>query len=83
VGTGIKTSIKQLAERILKVTGSNLEIEYKPGGLTFVKNRVGCPKKAETEIGFKYEKELDEGLRLLIEWRDAHKAEVDRRRQKA
>ena len=83
VGTGIKTSIKQLAERILKVTGSNLEIEYKPGGLTFVKNRVGCPKKAEAEIGFKYEKELDEGLRLLIEWRDAHKAEVDRRRQKA
>ncbi|WP_022663039.1 NAD-dependent epimerase/dehydratase family protein [Paucidesulfovibrio longus] len=83
VGTGIKTSIKQLAERILKVTGSNLEIEYKPGGLTFVKNRVGCPKKAEAEIGFKYEKELDEGLRLLIEWRNAHKAEVARRRRQA
>jgi UDP-glucose 4-epimerase len=83
VGTGIKTSIKQLAERILKVTGSNLEIEYKPGGLTFVKNRVGCPKKAEAEIGFKYEKELDEGLRLLIEWRDAHKADVARRRRQA
>ncbi|MGE4291035.1 MAG: NAD-dependent epimerase/dehydratase family protein [Desulfovibrio sp.] len=83
VGTGIKTSIKQLAERILKVTGSNLEIEYKPGGLTFVKNRVGCPKKAETEISFRHSKELDEGLRLLIEWRNAHKAEVARRRKQA
>lgn len=83
VGTGIKTSIKQLAERILKVTGSSLEIEYKPGGLTFVKNRVGCPKKAEAEIGFRHTKELDEGLRLLIEWRNAHKAEVARRRKQA
>ena len=83
VGTGVKTSIKELAEKILEVTGSNLEIEYKPGGLTFVKNRVGCPKKAEKEIGFKYTIPLDKGLGKLIEWRDSHKAEVERRRRDA
>lgn len=83
VGTGIKTSIKQLAEKILEVTGSDMEIEYKPGGLTFVKNRVGCPEKAEAEIGFRAEVMLEEGLRELIEWRNAHKAEVARRRRQA
>lgn len=83
VGTGIKTSIKQLAEKILEVSGSNMEIEYKPGGLTFVKNRVGCPKKAEAEIGFKADVMLEEGLQRLIEWRNSHKAEVARRRKDA
>lgn len=83
VGTGIKTTIKQLAEKILEVTGSDMEIEYKPGGLTFVKNRVGCPKKAEAEIGFKADVMLEQGLRELIEWRNTHKAEVARRRKDA
>jgi UDP-glucose 4-epimerase len=83
VGTGIKTSIKQLAEKILEVTGSNLEIEYKPGGLTFVKNRVGCPEKAKAEIGFEAEVMLDQGLRNLIQWRDSHKEAVDARRKAA
>jgi len=83
VGTGVKTSIKQLAELLLELTGSKLEIEYKPGGLTFVKNRVGCPEKAEQEIGFKAEKDLREGLLNLIEWRRNHIEEVERRRLKA
>ncbi len=83
VGTGIKTSIKQLAEKILEVTGSDLEIEYKPGGLTFVKNRVGCPKKATEQIDFKADVMLEQGLKELIEWRNAHKAEVERRRKDA
>lgn len=83
VGTGIKTSISQLVEKILEVSGSDAQIEYKPGGLTFVKNRVGCPRKAEQEIGFKAGVDLDAGLRALIEWRTSHKAEVARRKAQA
>lgn len=83
VGTGIKTTIKELAERLLVLTGSDLEIEYKPGGLTFVKNRVGCPEKAEQEIDFKAQVALDDGLLKLIEWRKNHKDAVERRRKKA
>src|SRR5215208_32875 len=83
VGRGVKTSIKELTELILEVTGSDLEIQYEPGGTTFVKNRVGCPKKAEEEIGFKAKVDLREGLERLIEWRNAHKEEVERRRQEA
>ena len=83
VGMGVRTTIKELAELILEATGSDLEIQYEPGGMTFVKNRVGCPKRAAQEIGFTARTRLRDGLTELIEWRDAHKAEVARRREKA
>lgn len=69
VGTGIRTSIKELAEMILEVTGSDLQVSYEPGGLTFVKNRVGCPKKATADLGFTAETSLRDGLASLVEWR--------------
>lgn len=83
VGTGIRTSIKELAEIILEITQSDLSIQYEPAGQTFVKNRIGCPKKAEQDLGFKAEIKLPEGLAKLIKWRDLHKAEVSQRRKEA
>ena len=83
VGRGIQTTIKELTETILEITHSDLKIQYEPEGTTFVKNRVGCPKKAETEIGFKANVELKEGLEKLIEWRKNHKEEVMSRRLQA
>ena len=65
---------------ILEVTGSHLKIQYEPGGTTFVKNRVGCPKKATSEIGFTAKAELREGIKNLIEWRNTHKEDVEMRR---
>jgi UDP-glucose 4-epimerase len=65
------------------VTGSKLQIQYEPAGQTFVKNRVGCPKKAMRELNFTAGVELRDGLRKLIEWRDNHKAEVASRRKAA
>lgn len=83
VGTGIKTSIKELAEQILTIAGSDLAIDYMPGGLTFVKNRVGCPELAKADLDFTAGVPLAEGLRHLIRWRSQHKDAVARRRQKA
>ncbi|MEZ6186656.1 MAG: NAD-dependent epimerase/dehydratase family protein [Planctomycetota bacterium] len=83
VGTGSKTSIKQLAQRLLELTGSDLELHYEPAGPTFVTNRVGCPELAAKDLGFRAEVELDEGLRALIAWRDAHKEAVAARRAAA
>ncbi len=82
VGTGIRTSIKELAEVILKITGSDLSVQYEPGGLTFVKNRIGCPKKAADQIGFQASVSLIEGLKKLIEWRNSHIDQVEMRRKK-
>lgn len=83
VGTGIRTSLQKLAELVLEITGSDVGITYEPGGLTFVKNRIGSPERARTEIDFTAAVPLEDGLRALIEWRRDHKIEVDERRARA
>lgn len=81
VGTGQRTSLKELAERIVQLTGVNQEIRYAPRNqATLVRNRIGCPKKARRDIAFDAMIDLDEGLRRLITWRTEHKAEVEARR---
>ena len=82
VGTGKRTSLKELAEKLLNLTGCNKDIQYAPRSqATLVKNRIGSPVKASREIGFTADVDLDEGLRRLIEWRATHKAEVETRRK--
>lgn len=82
VGTGKRTSLKELAELILEVTGSDRTIDYAPRSqATLVRNRIGCPKRASQEIGFTAQLDLREGLKRLVEWRSAHIAEVEARRK--
>ncbi|MDI6792536.1 MAG: NAD-dependent epimerase/dehydratase family protein [bacterium] len=82
VGKGVRTTIKELAELLLELTGSDLEIQYEPAGMTFVKNRIGCPEKAKREIGFEARTELGDGLKRLIEWRNTHKELVEKKRKR-
>ena len=80
VGTGKKTSLKELADILLYLTKSNNKIDYaERSEATLVKNRVGCPKKATEEIGFKSTITLVEGLQKLIDWRKNHKEEMNLR----
>ena len=82
VGTGKRTSLKELAELLLELTGCGKPINYAPRSqATLVRNRVGSPNKASAEIGFTATLDLREGLKRLIEWRASHKAEVATRRQ--
>lgn len=81
VGRGIGTSIKQLTELLLRLRGSDSDIQYEPAGLTFVTNRVGCPKKAEQDLGFRWSIDLEEGMKSLIEWRTKDAAALDAKRQ--
>jgi UDP-glucose 4-epimerase len=81
VGTGKRTSLKQLAEMIVQLTGCAKPIKYAPSSqATLVRNRIGSPKRATAEIGFTAKVELEEGLARLIAWRAAHKEEVAARR---
>ncbi len=81
VGRGIKTSIKELTELILKITGSDLPIQYEPAGQTFVTNRIGDIGAAETDLDFRWSVDLEEGLTRLVEWRKGHLNEVEKRRK--
>lgn len=81
VGTGRRTSLKELAEMLITLTDSKQPIKYAPRSqATLVRNRIGSPVKASEEIGFTSTIDLREGLRRLIEWRASHKAEVAARR---
>jgi UDP-glucose 4-epimerase len=83
VGSGVGTSIKELTELILKVTGHDVEIEYEPEGQTFVTNRIGSTERAEMELGFTTTIGLEDGIKRLIEWRNSHKELVEKRAKKA
>jgi UDP-glucose 4-epimerase len=72
VGIGIRTSIKELTEMLLKLTGSDQRIEYRPEGKTFVNNRIGATEKAERELNFRARIGLEEGLQNLIAWRKSN-----------
>ena len=81
VGTGKRTSLRELAELLIELTGSTAEIQYAPRSTaTLVRNRIGDPAKAEQQIGFTAQVDLRAGLTRLIEWRASHKAEVEARR---
>ncbi len=77
VGTGKRTTIKELANILLRLSGCDLQIEYESVGQTFVKNRIGCPERALDEMGFRALVSLEDGLADLVEWRKDHIAEIE------
>lgn len=74
VGTGVQTSIRELCDMILDLRNSNLKVSYEPyseeDSRSMVQNRIACPKKAKSELGFEYRINLEKGLKDLIAWRD-------------
>ena len=76
VCTGRGTSIAEVARLLVQVTGSDVGVRYVPAEPAFVKNRVGSPARAAADLGFEASIPLEEGLQSLVEWRNAHKAEV-------
>jgi UDP-glucose 4-epimerase len=83
VGRGIGTSIKELTDLLIRLSAIESEIQYEEAGLTFVTNRIGCPKHAEEQIRFKWSIDLEDGMQRLVDWRRAHIEEVEARRSKS
>jgi UDP-glucose 4-epimerase len=69
VGTGVKTTIRDLVEELLSLTGSELVPNYSPEEHVFVTHRVGSTELAEELTGFRAEIDYREGLRSVVEWR--------------
>jgi UDP-glucose 4-epimerase len=83
VGRGIGTTINDLTKLLIRLSGSQAEIEYLPSGLTFVTNRIGSTKKGEEHLGYKWTIDLEEGMKTLIDWRKKDQEAVDARRRAA
>jgi UDP-glucose 4-epimerase len=66
IGTGVSTTIGELVERLLALTGCRLRPEHLPGQGMFVRNRVGSTEAAERTIGFRARVGLAEGLASFL-----------------
>lgn len=75
VGTGVRTSLKELADILLEITDCQKPINFaERSQATLVRNRIGCPEKAKSGIGFESRIDLHEGLKRVVEWRARDKA---------
>lgn len=69
IGMGVKTTINELVELLLSLTGSSLRPIYQPQAQMFVTHRIGSTEKAKQHLGFEAKIPLEEGLRTVIAWR--------------
>ena len=69
VGTGVETSLNELATMLLKVMGSSLRPQYAEARkVNPVSRRLASVDAAARAIGFRAEVSLEDGLRGLVEW---------------
>ena len=71
VGTGVKTSIADVAAMLINLLGATVQPNHIAGERPFVRNRVGSPRRAADELGFVATIALEDGLKHLLEWRRA------------
>src|SRR5271169_6521494 len=75
VGTGIQTSLKELCDLLLQLTGSSLRPEHSEArSVANVQTRRAGVEKAARLLGFRANVSLREGLQELIRWRHSVKA---------
>jgi UDP-glucose 4-epimerase len=75
VASGTETSLLELAELLLRVMGSDLDVEFGPERkVNKVSRRLADTTHARSDLGFTAETDLEAGLRGLVEWWRAERA---------
>ncbi len=75
VGTGVQTSLSELCNLLLTLTGSSLKPEHREARrVGNVQRRRAAVEKADRMLGFRASVALEQGLGELIRWRQALKA---------
>ncbi len=68
VGTGVRTTVKDLLEKMMEITEVHKEIVVEKGTPGDQKGIYADTSLAEAQLGFKYKYSLDEGLARMIQW---------------
>jgi UDP-glucose 4-epimerase len=69
IASSVETSLGELAQMLLKVMGSDLDVEYgPPRAVNGVTRRLADVTKAREQLGWVPEIDLEEGLRRLVAW---------------
>lgn len=70
IGSGRETSLRELLEILLRITGSTLRADIRPERkVNPVARRLASTERAAKELGFVARVDLEEGLRRLVAWR--------------
>ena len=78
LASGTETTIRELAERIVVLTGSSSSLDVRPPrDWDRSGRRFGSPEKAARELGFRAQVALDDGLRRTIDWTREHLEFID------
>jgi UDP-glucose 4-epimerase len=67
VGSGTEASVREVVERLIELTGSNVEPEYRADERVWMTRRVGSSDKAERLLGWRARRDLETGLRDVVE----------------
>jgi len=74
VGTGIETSVVELAKLIIKITGNSVPIKHGPSRAADFKRAKADLRKAKKALGFQPKTNLQDGLKDYVNWfRDCKK----------
>jgi UDP-glucose 4-epimerase len=75
VASGVETSLRELADTLLLVMDSTLEVEFgEARKVNAVTRRLADTSAAALLLGFTAEVDLEEGLRQLVEWWSAEQS---------
>jgi UDP-glucose 4-epimerase len=76
VASGHSTSLLELARALMKVMGSDLDVEFGPErAINGVRDRQADISAARDDLGFVAEIDLETGLRMLVDWWRAEQAD--------
>jgi UDP-glucose 4-epimerase len=77
VASGTETSLLELAQMLIEVMGAKVEVEHGPErSVNKVPRRLADTRAARERLGFEAEVDLEEGLRLLVDWWRAERASI-------
>ncbi|MFQ5874630.1 MAG: GDP-mannose 4,6-dehydratase [Dehalococcoidia bacterium] len=68
IGTGVQTSIRELAERILEITGSKSAVKFRPGRCADLMSLEADCSAIKEKLGWAPQCSLEEGLRRTVHW---------------
>lgn len=74
VGSGTEASAREIAERIVDLAGTGVDIAYRPDVRVLMRRRVGSNAKAKELLGWEATISIDDGLRDTVDWIRAHAA---------
>jgi UDP-glucose 4-epimerase len=76
VGSGVETSLVELAEALLRVMNADLAVEFgPPRAVNNVSRRLAGTARASRQLGFDAQVTLEEGLSRLVDWWRAEQAD--------